>query len=110
MPPTNSITSPSEHSETPQDAQPDAMPEIAIQELNALQQTLGDAMAQMDGMAAALHEVMALFKAGALEGDQGDQWLAQVQKKVLPFVAETQSVLSDIADNIEDCIESESDL
>ncbi len=104
MPPTNSTTSPSE---APHDARPDAVPGVVAQELNALQQTLGDAMAQMDDMAAALHEVVALFKSGALEGDQGAQWLAQVRDKVLPFVADTQTVIADIAADIDDSIDGE---
>ena len=58
------------------------------------------AIAQMDSMSAALLDVIALFEAGALSGAQGDHWLAQVRDRVLPFVADTQAVLRDAADDL----------
>lgn len=98
MPQTNSTKSPSE---TPEQPLSDVEQTIA-RELELLLDTLDDAMTQMDTMAAALQHVVALFKAGALEGAQGDQMLAQVRDKVMPFVADTRATLRDLADDIEE--------
>jgi exonuclease VII small subunit len=91
MPPTNSTNfSPDPHHDL----------DAVTHALGALQETLDVAMTQMDSMSAALQDVIALFKAGALSGAQGDHWLAQVRDKVLPFVADTQAVLCDVADDL----------
>ncbi len=79
---------------------PHRVPDAVAHALGALQDTLDMAIAQMDSMSAALHDVIALFQAGALSGAQGDHWLAQVRDKVLPFVADTQAVLRDVADDL----------
>jgi type VI protein secretion system component VasF len=98
MPQTNSTTSPSEAPEQ----QPSDAEQAIARELDTLLNTLDDALTEMDTMASALGQVIALFKAGALEGEQGEQWMAQVRDKVMPFVAETQATLRDLAGDIEE--------
>ena len=74
----------------------------------ALRRTLAETTAQLDAMTAALHDVIALFEAGALVGAQGTQWRDQMRARVVPFVAETQAALRGATTTLDSITDAES--
>jgi hypothetical protein len=68
--------------------------------VNQMQQALEDSAARLDGVASAMQEVIALFDAGALSGEHGERWRAQVQDKVLPFITRMQDTLRTLGSDL----------
>jgi hypothetical protein len=66
----------------------------------SMRQALEAGAAQLDDITGALKEVVTLFETGALTGPNGDRWRDQVRDKLLPFVDETQTALSELARHI----------